>query len=150
MLLWPRNACSCRSERPPSEHHEANVCRRECIVRGTDARVHFIHYTPEMEEARSNGEMRTNWFVRLRRTNTEGRPIIDVRDLGDAEALLKNRSLLREKARALIKEGIIPAQDGWGGWLGRYQGALATTAAEIKLLQERSLARPRERNRDHS
>lgn len=38
--------------------------------------------------------MRTNSFVRLHRINTEGRPIIDVFDLGDAEALLKNRSVL--------------------------------------------------------
>jgi hypothetical protein len=102
------------------------------MLEGTDAKVHFIHYTPEMEEARSNGEVRTNSFVRLRRINTEGRPIIDVQDLGDAIALLKNRSLLREKARALVKEGIIPAQEeGWGvGWRAI---RLLTQAQPLKL-----------------
>ena len=118
------------------------------MLEGIDAKVHFIHYTPEMEEARSNGQMRTNSFVRLRRINTEGRPIIDVRDFGDAEALLKNRSLLAEEARALLQEGIVPAEDGWGGWLGRFQAALASTAAEIQLWQKRSRTRPRERNPD--
>jgi type IV secretory pathway VirD2 relaxase len=122
--------------------------RNYLMLEATDAKVHFIHYTPEMEEARSNGEMRTNSFVRLSRINTEGRPIIGVRDFGDAEALLKNRSMLREKARALLKEGIMPVQDSWGGWLGRYQAALVNTAAELS--QERLLARPRERNRDRS
>ena len=124
--------------------------RNYLMLEGTDAKVHFIHYTPEMEEARSNGEVRTNSFVSLRRINTEGRPIIDVRDLGDAEALLKNRSLLREKARALVKEGIVATQDGWGGWLGRYQAALASTFCDIKLSDERASARPRERKRDRS
>ena len=123
--------------------------RNYLMLEGTDAKVHLIRYTPEMEEARSDGEMRTNSFIRLRRINTEGRPIIDVRDLGEAEALLKNRSLPREKARALLKEGVVPAQEGWGGWLGRYQAALANSVAETTLLQESSQARPRERHRDH-
>jgi len=48
--------------------------RNYLMLEATDAKVHFIHYTPEMEEARSNGEMRTNSFVRLRRINAEGVP----------------------------------------------------------------------------
>jgi hypothetical protein len=100
--------------------------RNYLMLEGTDARVHFVYYTPEMEEARSNGEMRTNSFVRLRRINAEGRPIIDVRDFGDAEALLKNRSLLREKGRALIEEGIIPEHEGWGGWHKSRSGEFPT------------------------
>jgi hypothetical protein len=122
--------------------------RNYVMLEGIDGKVHFIHYTPEMEEARSNGQLRTNSFVCLRKIDTEGGPIIDVRDLGDAEALLKNRSVLREKARALLKEGMIPEQEGWGGWLGRYQAALTNTAAE--LARDWTLARPRERNRGRS
>jgi hypothetical protein len=30
------------------------------MLEGTDALVHFIYYTPELEEARSRGELRTN------------------------------------------------------------------------------------------
>ena len=122
--------------------------RNYVMLEGIDSKVHFIHYTPEVEEARSSGQLRTNSFVCLRNIDTEGGPIIDVRDLGDAEALLKNRSVLREKARALLKEGMIPEQEGWGGWLGRYQAALANTAA--KLARDWTLARPRERNRGRS
>ena len=122
--------------------------RNYLILEGIDAKVHFVHYTPEMEEARSNGQMRTNSFVRLRRINTEGRPILDVQDFGDANYLLKNRATLREKARKLLKAGIVPLQEGWGGWLGGYQAALVNTAAELS--QEWAMARPRERNRDRS
>ena len=34
--------------------------RSYLMLEGTDARVHFINYTPEIEEARSRGELRTN------------------------------------------------------------------------------------------
>jgi hypothetical protein len=110
--------------------------RNYLMLEGIDAKV------------RSNGQMRTNSFVRLRRINPEGRPILDVQDLGDANDLLKSRGMLREKARKLLKEGIVPLQEGWGGWLGGYQAALVNTAAE--LLQEWAMARPRERDRDRS
>ena len=34
--------------------------RSYLMLEGTDALVHFIYYTPELEEARSRGELRTN------------------------------------------------------------------------------------------
>lgn len=101
------------------------------MLEGTDAKVHFIQYTPEMEKARSSGRLRTNSFVRLRKLFVDGRPTLDIHDIGDAEKLLSNRSLLGERARALLKRGIIPTEDGWGGWLGKYQAALAGAAGEI-------------------
>jgi type IV secretory pathway VirD2 relaxase len=42
--------------------------RNYLMLEGTDAKVHFIQYTPEMEEARSRGELRVNSFVRLQET----------------------------------------------------------------------------------
>jgi len=56
------------------------------MVEGTDAKVHFIYYTPEMEEARSTGGLRTNHFVRLRKLFLAGRRTLDIRDFGDAES----------------------------------------------------------------
>jgi len=41
--------------------------RNYLMLEGTDAKVHFIQYAPQMEEARSRGELRTNSFVRLRK-----------------------------------------------------------------------------------
>ena len=77
--------------------------RNYLMLEGTDAKVHFIQYTPEMEEARSRGELRVNSFVRLRKLSGTARldvsdlaigsATLEVSDLGDAEKLLKNRSL---------------------------------------------------------
>ena len=62
--------------------------RNYLMLEGTDAKVHFIQYTPEMEEARSRGELRANSFIRLRKLSATA--ILEVSDLGDAEGLLKN------------------------------------------------------------
>lgn len=56
--------------------------------------------------------------------------MIEIDDLGDSEAVLANKSHLRRTARASIKRGVIPEEDGWGGWLGRYQAALRKTALD--------------------
>ncbi|MBV8844421.1 MAG: DUF3363 domain-containing protein [Bryobacterales bacterium] len=74
--------------------------------------------------------------------------VVHVQDLGDSEKALKNRALLGENARALMNCGIIPTEDGWGGWLGRYQSVLVRTAHAI--VQERELVRARGRKRDVS
>ena len=120
------------------------------ILEGTDAKVHFIYYTPEMEDARSRGGLRTNYFVRLQKLSIAGRPTLDMRDLGDAEQLLNNRPLLEENVRSLLKRGAIPMEDGWGGWLGKYQAALASAANEIGGNRERGSAPSAERRRDRS
>jgi hypothetical protein len=75
---------------------------------------------------------------------------LDIRDLGDAEKLLNNRRLLEENARALLKRGAMPTEDGWGGWLGKYQAALASTAKEIVHDRQLRSAPSPERRRDRS
>ena len=120
------------------------------ILEGTDAKVYFIYYTPEMEGARRRGGLRTNCFVRLQKLFRAGRPTLDIRDLGDSEELLNNRHLLEENARALLKRGAIPTADGWGGWLGKYHAALASTANKIGHNCERLSAPSPKRSRDRS
>ena len=125
------------------------TARNYLMLEGTDAKVHLIHYTPEMEEARSRGGLRTNSFIRLRKLFIDGRPALEVDDLGDSESILKNRVHLEGVAQQLMKRGIIPTEDGWGGWLGRYQRAVQESA--VRLEQERAqteLTRRKERQRD--
>ena len=122
--------------------------RNYLMLEGTDAKVHFIQYTPEMEEARSRGELRVNSFVRLRKLF--GTAILDVNDLGDAESLLKNPRFLTETADEFLKRGIIPTEDGWGGWLGRYQTALREAALVVELQPKLNLTRVSDRARDRS
>jgi type IV secretory pathway VirD2 relaxase len=122
--------------------------RNYLMLEGTDAKVHYIQYTAEMEEARSRGELRINSFVRLRRL--AGSSILDVADLGDAEKLLRNPHDLKETARQLLNRGIVQTEDGWGGWLGRYQGALRKSALVIADPSRDERLRVRDRNRDRS
>lgn len=42
----------------------------------------------------------------------------------------------------------MPAEDGWGGWLGRYQAALAEATINIIQRSDDVLIRQRKRQRD--
>jgi hypothetical protein len=120
--------------------------RNYLMLEGTDAKVYLVNYTPEMEMARSRGELRTNSFVRLRK-RFAGRALIDVEDLGDAEELLSNPRHFDTAARQLLTKGIMPAEDGWAGWLGRYQAALSKAASEIEEPKEQDVVRGSRRGR---
>jgi len=111
---------------------EESSGRSYLMLEGTDARVHYIYYTPEMEAARNSGGLKTNSFVRLRNLFKEGQTILDIDEFGDAESILRNKLHFRETARQLARRGIIPQDDGWSGWLGRYQKALAGAAITLE------------------
>jgi hypothetical protein len=75
---------------------------------------------------------------------------MDVDDLGDAEMLLGNSRHLGEAARQLLKRGIMPTEDGWSGWLGRYQSTLRKKALEMENRTKRDRSGIQERPRDLS
>jgi hypothetical protein len=126
---------------------EESSGRSYLMLEGTDARIHHVSYTPEMQAARSRGRLRTNSFVRLRKVFTDGRPAVEIDEMGDSEAILRNKGHLRETAQRLIRRGIIPQEDGWNGWLGRYQKALSDAATVLD--RERPVKETRrDKNRD--
>lgn len=98
------------------------------MLEGTDGQVHYVYYTPELEAARGQGGLRTNSFVRLRKLFSEGHPVINIDELGHSESILRNKAYLRETAQRLIRRGMVPQEEGWNGWLGRYQKALTEAA----------------------
>jgi type IV secretory pathway VirD2 relaxase len=106
--------------------------RRYLILEGVDARVHYVDYTPQMEVARARGELRTNSFVRLRGGFIDEEAMLQVEDFGNSEFLLDTRSHFEKKARDLLQRGIVPLEQGLGGWLGKYQAALKQAAMEIQ------------------
>jgi len=122
--------------------------RRYLMLEGVDARVHYVEYTAEMEEARARGELRTNAFVRLRTVFIREEPAVEVEDLGNSEDLLKNRNHFKAKAQELLKQGVLPTTQGWGGWIGQYHDALTQAAAEIRHpTPQRHQGRERSRGR---
>jgi len=126
---------------------EESSGRSYLILEGTDARLHYVYYTSEIEAARNRGGLRTNSFIQLRKSFAERRPALEIDDLGDSEAMLRNNGKLRELGQRLIRRGIMPEDDDWSGWLGRYQKALreAVTTLETPSVTNRP---ERDKNRD--
>ena len=83
--------------------------RHYLLLEGTDAQIHLIYYTPEMEEARNRGKLRPNAFVRLQKLFENGRPVLEVQDEGDAEKVLLNRKHFAERLRISRTEQPDPA-----------------------------------------
>jgi type IV secretory pathway VirD2 relaxase len=121
--------------------------RNYLMLEGTDGRVHFVPYTHAIENARSRGELRNNSFARLRRVFTHGAPDLETEDFGRADNLLNNHQYFTDAAQQLLKRGVIPVQDGWGGWLGKYQSALHE-AAMREQGKKREVMKSKERGRD--
>jgi len=129
---------------------EEQTGRNYLMLEGTDAKVHFIHYTPEIEQARNRGELRTNSFVRFRKPLSDRVVMLEVKDFGDAEAMLTDPYRLGETAQRLLSRGVMPTEDGWGGWLGRFQTALCNAVRGIEEGMERNPIRVTRRCRDRS
>ena len=111
---------------------EESSGRSYLILEGTDARVHYVYYTPEIEAARNRGGLRTNSFIQLRKSTPGSRPALEIDDMGDSEAMLSNSGKLRQLAQRLLRTGIVPQDDGWAGWLGRYQKALRDAVTTLE------------------
>ena len=75
----------------------------------------------------------------------DGQPLLEVDDRGDANAALKNKAFLSDAAQRLIKRGIIPTEEGWGGWLGAYQRAVRQAAIARDAERLKGKQRPNER-----
>jgi hypothetical protein len=116
--------------------------RSYLMLESTDGHVYHIYGTPEMEELRSQRGLQNNSFIRLRKFG----PAVEIRDMGDAEAVLRNKAHFRETASEMIRRGVFPKDDGWNGWLGRYQRVLVDAA--FALEQRQAKERERRRSRD--
>jgi type IV secretory pathway VirD2 relaxase len=113
--------------------------RAYMILEGTDQNVHFIWHTNEIESARHQRKVASNSFVRITPRTANGRTVVLIADLGPSEELLNNTAGMRNRAQALINRGSVPVENGWAGWLGRYQNRLGHAFQE--LVQHRTLQR---------
>jgi type IV secretory pathway VirD2 relaxase len=111
--------------------------RMYLMMEGVDGKVHFLYQTDEIQEARRQGQLRVNSFARIEKQfSEEGRPFLQVEDLGDAYQLLHDNTYFAKAALSLIRQGVTQVERTWGGWLGQYQDAMNKRLA---------WARPRER-----
>jgi len=129
-------------------HGEEDNGRSYLMLEGTDGQVHYIYYTPELEATRSHGGLRINSLVRLRKLFSEGHPVLEIDELGDSESILSNAHYLRETAQRLVRSGIVPQEDAWNGWLGRYQKAVCDAATTLDS-QHRTDVAERNRGQDY-
>ena len=124
---------------------EESSGRSYLMLEGTDARVHHVYYTPEMEAARNRGGLQTNSFVRLRKLFTDGHPAVEIDDLGDSEAILRDKATSLDSATSHPARHYAPT-----GWLGRYQKALRNAATDLdceQLAKETRCAKNRDLGR---
>jgi hypothetical protein len=124
-------------------HGEEENGNRFLLLEGTDGRVYYLRYTPELDEARSRGELTTNSFVVITKTvDEEHKRRIVVANLGEADALLQDRDHFRSLGRRLLQRGIVPFEDErWGGWLGRYHETLCETLLDLENAKSRHRSR---------
>ena len=122
------------------EENGSNRGGNYLLLEGTDARVHYVPYTSEIDDARSRGQLKPNSFARLRRLFVDGKPLLEVNDMGSADEMLKNKRHFVEVARGRQAQGFAPVEDGWGGWVGRYQSALVEASRELPQTRGRRTA----------
>lgn len=115
------------------EEEQSNAAGRHyLLLEGTDAQVHMVFYTSEMEEARNRGQLKPNNFVRLQKRFVAGQGSLKIEDYGSADLVLTNQALIGRIAHTLVNRGIILNHEGWGGWLGRYEAAVRRAALELR------------------
>jgi len=111
-------------------HGEEDVSGRQyMLLEGADASVHYLLHDAQVQSARHQGQLRPGSFICLRRGGPRVRLAIE--DLGDAEALLANGRQLEALARTPLTRNWGTGNAGWGGWLGRFQTAIADAQRDL-------------------
>ena len=111
------------------------------MLEGTDARIHYVYYTPEIEGARNRGGLRTNSFIQLRKSTADSRPMLEIDDMGDSEALFHDKRQLRQIGQRLIRRGMTSGVDGSVGIKRRFPVTILETPSVTKQSE-------RSKNRD--
>jgi type IV secretory pathway VirD2 relaxase len=150
LVMTPTRAIDSLEGRVLSHGEDEGTGRSFMLLEGTDAQIHWLYHNPEMTAARARGGLRANSFVRLRKLFVDGRPLLEVDELGHSERIANDRNFIRETALKLMRKGAVPPEGGWNGWLGRYQKALQNEAAEVqhrRAFRQRDRAAQREADR---
>ena len=116
-----------------------NAGRHYLLLEGTDAQG-----APDLLHARDGRSAEPG--TTSSRTRSSGcRSSLRMDDLrwrsnhsADAERVIRNKRHFGDKARSLVSRGLAPVDEGWGGWLGRYQAAMKDAVDELNTAQART------------
>ena len=96
LVMFDLRNCTTLEGRILVHGEDEGTGRSFMMLEGTDAKVHCIYHTPQMSEARGRGGLRANRFVRLRKLFENGRPLLEIDELGHCEKVLNDERLLEE------------------------------------------------------
>jgi hypothetical protein len=106
------------------------------LIESVDGVVHRIHQSPEAMKAPAAG-LKPGNFIELtstpfRAADYTTRVRVKFRSLGNAHTLLADKAFLAKEIQRIVETtGTLPAEQGFGGWLGDYQRALRITAKDL-------------------
>lgn len=104
-------------------HGEDDNGKGYMMVEGTEAKIWCVTSTPEVEKVREDGGLRPDSFIRLSKHFHEGKPQIELSDLGTARTILDDDQYFMKVARKLARN-YSGSTVKWGGWLGKYHSRL--------------------------
>jgi hypothetical protein len=99
-------------------HGEEDSGRLYTMIESIDGRLVLLHQRPEIQKARASGKMQPGNFVSIRKTFADGKPKLEIEDLGHADQLLRDKAYFERQ----VSRGR-PIVQSWKGWLGDYQSA---------------------------
>lgn len=130
MVLTPVSRITSLEGRVVGHVLDDTTGRAHMVLEGTDAKIHFVPHDSAIESARQKRLLRPNNFVELSSAGVGGRGRLVIEDLGSAEDYLSSMRFAM-KARRMVQQGILPSEGGWGGWLGKHDRAVCSTAISI-------------------
>jgi hypothetical protein len=147
LVMFDLRRCTTLEGRILVHSEDDETGRTFMMLEGTDAKVHCIYHTSEMVEARGRGEMRPNGFVRLRKHFENGRPVLEMEELGKSEKLTTDRYHHERAVLRVTDTGIARVENGRGVGLGRDQSTVRKAAVELEKVRKRNRERHRSRER---
>ncbi len=147
LVMFDFRRCTTLEGRILVHGEEEGTGRSYMMMEGTDANVHFIYHTPQIEEMRGRGGLRPNGFVRLRKLFERSRPVLEIAELDRDEELVREREVHQQKAVSRIEGGRLPVEDRWGGGLAHDQKAIREVGIELGEVRKRNRERHRSRDR---
>jgi len=137
LVMFNFRRCTRLEGRILAHGEDEGTGRTFMMLEGTDAKVHCIYHTPQMVEARGRGGLRPNGVVRLSKSFENGRPVLEMEELGKSERLTLDRHHHEEAPLRVTETGIARVEDGRGGGLTNDQSVVRNAAVELEEVRKR-------------